>query len=175
MSRWSETFPDLHRGAETFPPDTTKDVQLGMPSNESVSPVIDVVVYADDTAEVMNEDVFKQYILPIEEKILTLKKENEIIAKFATSPNRVADTVTELLSVAADLPDPHMRHDQDPHVNSEELLGLARGLKQGWMNPMTGENEKINLDAVFKANVAEIEIQTKHAHVTRITGDVARN
>jgi hypothetical protein len=118
------------------------------------------VVYADDTVEVANEDALKHYLLPIKEKILTLQKENEILAKFASSPNRVADTLAELLSVAADLPDPHIRHDDDPHVNSDELLSFAKELKRGDIDP----------DRAIKRNADEIEVETKHAHVTRITG-----
>jgi hypothetical protein len=76
-----------------------------MDASQCAAPVIDVVVYADDTA-VVNEDAFRHYILPIKEKVLTLEKENEIIAQFASSQNRVADSVGELLRVASDLPDP---------------------------------------------------------------------
>ena len=145
----------------TFRPDTTKDISLGAEINESTTPVLDLVVYADDTVEVANEDALKHYLLPIKEKVLTLQKENEILAKFASSPNRVADTLAELLSVAADLPDPHMRHDDDPHVNSDELLSFARELKRGDIDP----------DSAIKRNADEIEVETKHAHVSRITGD----
>jgi hypothetical protein len=120
-----------------------------------------LVVYADDTVEVANEDALKHYLLPIKEKVLTLQKENEILTKFASSPNRVADTLAELLSVAADLPDPHMRHDDEPHVNSDELLSFARELKRGDIDP----------DSAIKRNADEIEVETKRAHVTRITGD----
>jgi len=147
--------------SNTFPPDTTRDISLGVDVNESVTPVLDLVVYADDTVEVANEDTLKHYLLPIKEKVLTLQKENEILAKFASSPNRVADTLAELLSVAADLPDPHMRHDDDPHVNSDELLSFARELKRGDIDP----------DSAIKRNADEIEVETKHAHVIRITGE----
>jgi hypothetical protein len=158
-SRLNTRFP--MRGSDTFPPDTTKDVSLGADARESITPVLGVVVYADDTAEVVNERALEQYLLPIKEKVLTLQKENEILAQFASSPNRVADTVTELLRVASDLPDPHMRNDNDPHVNSEELLSFARELKQNRLDP----------DDAIKRNADEIEIETKHAQITRITND----
>jgi hypothetical protein len=86
----------IPRGGETLAPSTTRDLLLGMDASQCAAPVIDVVVYADDTAEVVNEDAFRHYILPMEEKVLTLKKENEIIAQFASSQSRVADTVGEL-------------------------------------------------------------------------------
>jgi hypothetical protein len=54
-----------------------------------------------------------------------------------------------------------MRHDDDPHVNSDELLSFARELKRGDIDP----------DSAIKRNADEIKVETKHAHVTRITGD----
>ena len=142
----------IPRGGETFAPSTTRDLLLGMDASQCAAPVIDVVVYADDTAEVVNEDAFRHYILPMEEKVLTLKKENEIIAQFASSQSRVADTVGELLRVASDLPDPQIRHDEDAHVNSNDLVALARDLKQG----------KVSIEAVIKDNAEQIEIESKH-------------
>jgi hypothetical protein len=90
-------------------------LNLGVDANESIIPVIDMVVYDDDTAEVANERAVQHYILPFKETILTLQTANEILRQFASSPNRIADTVTELLRVASDLPDPHVCHDEDPH------------------------------------------------------------
>jgi len=54
-----------------------------------------------------------------------------------------------------------MRHDDDPHVNSDELLSFARELKRGDIDP----------DSATKRNADELEVEAKHAHVTRITGD----
>jgi len=64
------------------------------------------------------------------------------------------------LRVASDLPVPQIRHDGDAHVNSNDLVSLARDLKQG----------KVDFEAVMKDTAEQIEIETKHAHVTRITG-----
>jgi hypothetical protein len=162
------TFPDRidgvypHRGGDTFPPNATKDIQLGT-DKESIVSVVGVVVYADDTAEVVNERAFKSHLLPIKEEVMTLEKENEILTQFASSPNRIADTVAELLRVASDLPDPQMRHDEDAHVNSNNLLSLPRELKQGRVDP----------EKAMKENAEQIEIETKHANIKRITGAAA--
>ena len=152
-----EAYP--HRGGITFPPDPTKDMQLG-DGNEPIIPVVDVVVYADDTAEVVNERAFKHYLQPIQEEVMTFEKANEILAQFASSPNRVADTVAELLRVASDLPDPQIRHDEDAHVNSNHLVSLARELKQGKVDPETA----------MKFNAQQIEVEKNHANIKRITG-----
>jgi len=157
-------------GEKTFAPDTTADLLLGTDENQCTTPVVDVVVYADDTAEVKNEQAFRQYIRPIEEEVLTLKKENEILAQFASSPNRVADTVAELLRVASELPDPQIRHDEDFHVNPNALLALVRELKQGRINPQTGMNEKVDPETIIKENAEQIEAETKHLDIKRITG-----
>ena len=128
--------------------------------------------YADDTAEVVNEDAFRQYIQPIEEEVLTLKKENEILTQFAGSPNRIADTVAELFRVASELPDPQMRHNSEPHVNSNELVAFARLLKQGPYNYQTGKNEPVDPEILIKENSERIETETKHLHIKRLGGSM---
>ena len=167
---------DLHRGGSgggpTFPPNTTKDLPLqpGNADGSPIIPIIGLVVYADDTVEVGNEDTLKRYLEPIQEQVMTLKKENEILAQFASSPNRVADTVAELLRVASDLPDPQIRHQEGPFVNASDLIALVRELKQGRMNYQTGKMEPADPETIIKENAAQIEIEEKHLHITRITG-----
>jgi len=47
-----------------FPSNTTKEVTLS-DASECATAVVDVVVYADDTAEVTNEDALRDYLKPI--------------------------------------------------------------------------------------------------------------
>ena len=164
----SMRFTHPSQGGDVFAPDTTKELTYGSDPSECAASVMDTVVYADDTAEVVNEDAFRQYIQPIEEEVLTLKKENEILAQFAGSPNRIADTVAELFRVASELPDPQMRHDSEPHVNSNELVAFARLLKQGPYNYQTGKNEPVDLEILIKENSERIETETKHLHIKRL-------
>jgi hypothetical protein len=163
-----------HRGEDgggpTFPPNTTKDIPLQPAdgANPPFIPVIGLVVYADDTAEVANEDTLKRYLEPIQEEVMTLEKENEILAQFASSPNRIADTVAELMRVASESPDPHIRHESGPQVNPDNLLALVRELKQGRWNYQTGKNEQVDPETIIKENAEKLEIESKHLHIKRI-------
>jgi hypothetical protein len=162
----------LHRPrpgiGKMFAPDTTEDLLPGIDASSQCAPVVDVVVYADDTAEVTNEQAFKHYILPIEEEVLTLKKEIEILAQFRGSPNRVADTVAELLRLASEQPDPQIRHDEEVHANPNVLLSVVRELKQGRRNPQTGEHEEVDPETIIKENTEMIELEEPHLHIKRI-------
>jgi len=54
-----------------------------------------------------------------------------------------------------------MRQDEDAHVNSDALVALARELKQGKIDPETAS----------KDNAEQIEIETKHGQIAKITND----
>lgn len=150
-----ETNPD-----RVFAPGTTKEMNMSIdPNAPNLLPVIDLVVYDDDTAEVGNEKAFQEVLKMRQEEVLTLEKELEILKRFASSENRLADTVAELKRVAAEVPT--IREDDSPYPDRGKLEELALFLKRGWTDPQKATEE----------TTKTLEAVKKHAHVTRITGD----
>ena len=147
-------------GLLTFPPGTTKETHMSIdPDAPTLLPVVDLVVYDDDTAEVANEQAFKEALKMREEQVLTLEKELEILKRFASSESRVADTVAELKRVAGEVPS--IREDDRPYPSRMELEELAMALKRGWTDPQKATEE----------TTEKLEAAKRHAHITRITGD----
>jgi len=83
------------------------------------------VVYDDDTAEVGNEQAFKEVLRMREQQVLTLEKELEILRRFASSENRGPDTVAELKRVAGEVPS--IREDDRPYPDRGNLSSSRWG------------------------------------------------
>jgi len=79
------------------------------------------------------EQALKEVLNMREDQVLTLEKELEILKRFASSENRVADTVAELRRVAGEVPS--IREDDSPYPSRMERGELAVALKRGWKDP----------------------------------------
>jgi hypothetical protein len=129
VSPGSELTVNSHE-SQPFAPGATKDVPLGS-SADKPSPVVDVVIYADHTAQVGNEQAFAHILEMREEALLTLQKANEILAK-GGGPK-------ELEALAATIPvgsrGERIKTDDRPSVDPNSLRQMAEELRDGNITP----------------------------------------
>ena len=138
---------------EAFASGATKDVFLGN-SAEQPKFVVDVVVYADHTAEVDNEHAFGFIVRAHQRAALTLQKANEILAKAGSKE----EAAKEMEALAATVP--VLRHDAAPQVVPALLRSMAEELREGSITP----------DELTKRNESHIAEHQKE--IMRVQGDV---
>src|SRR5579863_1032286 len=72
----------------------TLDVPMGQQSVETVSATVDVVVYDDGTADVLNEQVFRSIAAARKGRMLGLQRAAELIQKALADPNDPHPSIT---------------------------------------------------------------------------------
>lgn len=143
------------------------DVPLGQQQVQTASASVDVVVYADDTADVLNEQIFKSIILARKGRMLGLQKANELLQNALADPNDPHPSIT----VAAKLKALAKKYETNPPKgNEDEGLGLidaATNISNAPKSPGgRSEKEDSYLRALVKTHENRISLLMPHTQLT---------
>jgi hypothetical protein len=133
-----------------FAPGATKDVRFG-PGKETDKVAVDVVVYADLTAESTNDRALQKIIEQRQRALLTDQKINEVIAKSA-SPQQAA---TELEKLADAVPEVQNAHTLKLYPSA--LRGAAENLRNG-----------VDPQEIVKRHAESIETHQHDSEITKV-------
>jgi hypothetical protein len=144
------------------------DVPLGQQEVQSASAIVDVVVYADDTADIINEQIFKSIVSQRKGRMLGMQKANELLQKALADPTVTHPSVT----VAAQLKALAKEYQTNPPAGgTHESLGLldaATSISNAPKSP-TGRSDKEDtyLRVLIKTHERRISLFLPHTELTK--------
>jgi len=131
-----------------------------------VHATIDVVIYTDGTADVLNESVFKSLIADRKGRVRGLQKVDELLSAALADPaveDPGAATATQLKSLVA-----RAKHDGNTIEGTAGYEGELQGAIQNLSHAPAGrsEREDTRLRAYIKTNEQQISLILPHTEVT---------
>lgn len=157
------TAPDQGNGAFAAGAVFRMDVPLGQQQVQSASATVDVVVYADDTADVLNEQIFKSIVSLRKGRMLGLQKANELLQNALADPKEAHPSLT----VAAELKALAKQYESNPPPDGEfegiGLLDAATNISNAPKSP-TGRSQEEDdyLRALIKTHQTRISLLLPH-------------
>ncbi len=143
------------------------DVPLGQQQVQTVSATVDVVVYADDTADVLNQQVFESIVSQRKGRVLGLQKANELLQNALADPNDAHPSIT----VAAKLKALAKQYETNPPTGGAfEGLGLldaATNISNAPKSATRSEKEDGYLRALIKRHQDRISLMLPHTQLTK--------
>jgi len=146
----------------------TVDVPVGEQQVQSASALVDVVVYADDSADVLNESVFEYIASARKGRVVGLQKANELLQAALADPDDPHPSIT----VAAKLKALAKQYETSPPKGYEDaglgLLDAATNISNAPKSP-TGRRDKEDayLQALIKRHQEHIALMLPHAQLTK--------
>ena len=144
------------------------EVPTGQQLIQTTSATVDVVVYDDATADVLNEPVFRSITLGRKGRMLGLQRALELLQKALADPNDSHPSVT----VAAKLKALAKQHETNPPKGYEDaglgLLDAATDISNAPKSP-TGRSDKEDayLQALIKTHEEGISFLLPHTQLTK--------
>lgn len=154
---------------EAFSPNTTRDAQIGVTEDSTL--LVDVVIYADGTAQVQNQDRFKDMIDNRAAHFRALEKIDDAIEKVLADPvieHRTASVVAQLKAVQDD---EEKKADTDNKarnagIGSPDEQELERQIRS--LARFVNRNEEAPLSEMLEQNRREVAKLARHVQVTQI-------
>ncbi len=146
----------------------TTEVPLGQQEVQTASATVDVVVYADDTADVLNEQVFQSIASARKGRVLGLQKANELLQNALADPNDPHPSIT----VTAKLKALAKQYETNPPKGHEDegvgLLDAATNISNAPKSPAgRSEKEDAYLQALVKRLQDHISLMLPHTQLTK--------
>jgi len=159
-------------GNGTFAAGTTRDQVI--PEGKDISDVdavVDMVVFADATADVQNERAFKQLMAMRKGQLLAMEKVNEVVKRVLADPtvdSPISAALTELTPLA-DVPQRKNRSPEDTEFN--EAIHLQSTVKnfqnmQPWRMNMT---EREYLTRYLDGQEKRVALMSPHCEIEKTT------
>lgn len=161
---------------KAFSPSSTRDVQISEPYVQIPKPiettlVVDVVIYADGTAQVQNQDRFKDIMDERTAGFRTLEKVDDAIEKVLADPSAEHPTANVVARLKAVLDDDQKNADT---ANKNVIQGNGapgEGQLESEIRNFTrfaNRNQEAPLDEMLQHNKSELAKLAPHVHVTEI-------
>lgn len=161
---------------KAFSPNSTFDVQMGkilvqIPKPVDEKLVVDVVIYADGTAQVQNQDRFKDIMDQRTAHFRTLEKVDEAIEKVLADPAAEHPTASVVARLKAVLEDDQKIADTDNKAviqgnGSPAEVQLESQIRN--FTRLVNRNQEAPLAEMLQHNKTEIAKLEPHVHVTEI-------
>jgi hypothetical protein len=152
--------------AKALSPNCTFDVDIPGEYLHHPTLVVDVVIYADGTAQVQNRDRFKDIMDQRAAQLRTLEKVDDAIEKVLADPaakDRTASVVMRLKAMLADYP--MLAPCMDDCVTPEQRM-LESQIHD--LTPFLSRNQEAPLNEILERNKSQIAQRRLHAQVTEI-------
>jgi hypothetical protein len=154
---------------KAFSPSSTRDVQIPKPIDTTL--VVDVVIYADGTAQVQNQDRFKDIMDQRKAGFRTLEKVDDAIEKVLADPAAEYPTASVVARLKAVLDDDQQKADRanktiirgNGSPGEAQLESEIRNLTR-----FVNRNQEAPLDEMLQHNKSELAKLAPHLHVTEI-------
>jgi hypothetical protein len=161
---------------KAFSPSSTRDVQISEPYVQIPKPidttlVVDVVIYGDATAQVQNQDRFKDIMDQRTAGFRTLEKVDDAIEKVLADPGREHPTASVVAQLKAVLDDDQRKADKanktiirgNGSPGEAQLESEIRNFTR-----FVNRNQEAPLDEMLQHNKSELAKLAPHVHVTEI-------
>ena len=156
---------------DIFATGTTRDTNMtGFDEAPDFDVAVGTVFYADGSYDKQEEGVFKQMLADRQNRLLTMKKTNEIIQSALATSNDypVAVAITELAKSAAETMasgNPETLYD---HLKVGEVQMVIQHLKNlrrlSYSGPQKDKTERERLTQYLEEQEKEVELMTPHCH-----------
>src|SRR6266481_4826056 len=161
---------------KAFSPSSTRDVQIREPYVQIPKPidttlVVDVVIYADGTAQVQNQDRFKDIMDQRTAHFRTLEKVDDAIEKVLADPTTEHPTASVAARLKAVLDDDRKKADTDSKAVIQGNGSPGEGELESQIRNLTrfiNRNQEAPLDETLQHNKSELARLAPHVHVTEI-------
>jgi hypothetical protein len=144
------------------------DVPLGQQQVQTASAFVDVVVYADATADVLNEQVFMSIISARKGRMLGLQTASELLQNALADPNDPHPSII----VAAKLRALAEKYETNPSKGNEDeglgLLDAATNISNAPKSTGRSEKEDGYLRALIKKHHELIALMLPHTQLTKV-------
>lgn len=161
---------------KAFSPNSTFDVQMGkilvqIPKPVDEKLVVDVVIYADGTAQVQNQDRFKDIMDQRTAHFRTLEKVDEAIEKVLADPAAEHPTASVVARLKAVLEDDQKKADTDNKTaiqgnGSPGEVQLESQIRN--FTHLVNRNQEAPLAEMLEHNKTELAKLAPHVHITEI-------
>lgn len=161
---------------KAFSPNSTFDVQMGkilvqIPKPVDEKLVVDVVVYADGTAQVQNQDRFKDIMDQRTAHFRTLEKVDEAIEKVLADPAAEHPAASVVARLKAVLEDDQKKADTDNKAiiqgnGSPGEVQLESQIRN--FTRLVNRNQEAPLAEMLEHNKTELAKLAPHVHITEI-------
>jgi hypothetical protein len=142
------------------------EVPTGQQLVQTTSATVDVVVYDDATADVLNEPVFRSFTLGRKGRVLGLQRAAELLQKALADPNDPHPSIT----VAGQLKALATQHNANPGGEAFEGLGLldaATDISNAPKSLGRSQKEDDYLRALIKTHEKRISFLLPHTQLTK--------
>jgi hypothetical protein len=161
---------------KAFSPNSTVDVQIGktlvqIPKPVDETLVVDVVIYADGTAEVQNQDRFKDIMAQRTAAFRTLEKVDDAIEKVLADPASEHPTASVVARLKAVLDDDQKKADTDNKTVIQGNGSPGEAQLENEIRNFTrfvNRNQEAPLDEMLQHNKSELAKLAPHIQVTEI-------
>lgn len=161
----------IRREYGVFAAGTTRDqVILEAKDISDVEAVVDMVIYADATADVQNERAFQQLMAMRKGQLLAMEKVNEVVKHVLADPmvdSPISAALTELVPLA-DVPEGKNRPPEDPAFSQTMYLQGAVKIFQT-MQPWRRMNitEREYLTGYLDGQEKRVALMSPHCEIVR--------
>jgi hypothetical protein len=142
---------------------------LGQPG--PVKATVDLVAYADGTADVVNEDAFSRLIEDRKARVRAMLKADELLADALADPTveRPSMTVAAQLKVLAAAINQQKSSDKSAAAYASELQDASQNIGNRWQAP-TGRSEREDrqLRALIKTHEDQISLMLPHTELKEV-------
>jgi len=152
--------------AKALSPNCTFDVNIPREYLHHPTLVVDVVIYADGTAQVENRDRFKDIMDQRAAQLRTLERVDDAIEKMLADPaakHHTASVVMRLKAMLADYPMLALCMDDCVTLEQRILIGQIDDL-----TPFLSRNQEAPLNEILERNKSQIAQRRLHAQVIEI-------
>lgn len=152
--------------AKALSPNCTLDVDIPGEYLNHPTLVVDVVIYADGTAQVQNRDSFKDIMDRRAADLRTLEKVDDAIEKVLADPAAKHHTASVVMRLKAMLADyPMLALCMDDCVTPEQRI-IESQIHD--LTPFLSRNQEAPINKILKRNKSQIAQRRLHAQVTEI-------
>jgi hypothetical protein len=144
------------------------DVPLGQQEVQVASASVDVVVYADDTADVLNKQIFESIISARTGRILGMQKANELLENALADPNDPHPSVTAVAQIKKLLEQYHANPQAGAAYEGLGLADAAMNIANAPKSPAgRTENEDSYLRKLIKTHQNRVSLFLPHTKLTK--------
>lgn len=138
-------------------------VPLGQQEVQTTSATVDVVVYADYTADVLNDKVFQSIVSQRKGRALGLQKANQLLQNALADPNDAHPSVT----VAGEIKELVKQYNSSGGFEAAGLLVAATNISNAPKSSGRSEKEDDYLRALIKRQQDHIALMLPHTQLSK--------
>jgi len=159
------------QGNGAFAPGAIHNQEFPQSQGVSATATVDMVTYADGTADVLNEAAFKQLVLQRKARVLAMQKADELLMKALADPkvdHPSATVAAQVKGLASALQNKNLGTDDPADHEGLGFLEVSRDIANAPQSP-TGRSAKEDnyLLALIKTHRNRVSLYLPHTELTK--------